>query len=117
VRDQLPLNMFRASPRGFETEAASRAIADRAIERGLDGELDDTEKGFLYMPFMHSESLPDQERCVQLFRDAGLETRWAEHHHAIVARFGRFPHRNAILGRESTAEEAAWLASDDAFTG
>jgi uncharacterized protein (DUF924 family) len=115
--DQLPLNMFRASPRGFETEAASRAIADRAIERGLDGELDDTEKGFLYMPFMHSESLPDQERCVQLFRDAGLETRWAEHHHAIVARFGRFPHRTAILGRESTDEEEAWLASEDAFTG
>jgi uncharacterized protein (DUF924 family) len=117
VLDQLPLNMFRGSPLSFETEAASRTIADAAIVQGFDAELDDTEKGFLFMPFMHSESLTDQQRCVELFRDAGLETRWAEHHHAIVTRFGRFPHRNAILGRQSTPEEAAWLASDDAFRG
>lgn len=117
VLDQLPLNMFRGSPRGFETEGASRAIADAAIARDFDRELDDEEKGFLYMPFMHGESPDDQARSVQLFRDAGLDTRWAEHHQAIVARFGRFPHRNAILGRESTPEEAAWLASDDAFQG
>ena len=69
------------------------------------------------MPFMHSEALADQQRSLELFRDAGLDTHWAEHHHAIVARFGRFPHRNAILGRESTTEETAWLASDDAFHG
>ncbi len=117
VLDQLPLNMFRGSPRSFETEAASRAVADAALASGFEAELDADEKTFLFMPFMHSESLPDQARCVTLFRDAGLETRWAEHHRAIVARFGRFPHRNAILGRDDTPEEAAWLASDDAFHG
>ena len=117
VLDQLPLNLFRGSPRSFETEAASRAVADAAIARGFDAELDGEEKTFLFMPFMHSETLADQERSLALFRDAGLDTRWAEHHRAIVARFGRFPHRNDILGRETTPAEAAWLASDEAFSG
>jgi uncharacterized protein (DUF924 family) len=117
VLDQLPLNMFRGSPRSFETEAAARRIADAAIARGFDRELDDEEKGFLYLPFMHGEALADQERSLALYRAAGLDSRWAEHHHGIIRRFGRFPHRNAILGRASTAEELAWLASDEAFQG
>jgi len=68
---------------------------------------------------MHSEALCDQERALTLFEQAGLldNLHWARHHRDIVARFGRFPHRNAILGRESSAEELAWLASDEAFTG
>ncbi|MDX1594724.1 MAG: DUF924 family protein [Gammaproteobacteria bacterium] len=117
VLDQLPLNMFRDSPRSFETEAAARAVAEQAIAKGFDRKLDDEEKGFLYMPLMHSESLDDQERAVRLYREAGLDTRWPEHHRGIIRRFGRFPHRNAILGRESTPEEQAWLDSDEAFTG
>jgi len=66
---------------------------------------------------MHSESLADQERSVALYDAAGLDTQWAEHHRDIVRRFGHFPHRNAILGRESTPEERAWLESDGAFGG
>lgn len=117
--DQFPLNIYRGEAKGFAGEAKSRAVALHAIEQGWDRELGDAEKGFLYLPFMHSESLADQDRAVDLFRLAGLDgnLRWAKHHREIVRRFGRFPHRNAILGRESTAEELAWLASDEAFKG
>jgi uncharacterized protein (DUF924 family) len=92
-------------------------VAGRAIARGLDAELDAEQKVFLYMPWMHSESLADQDRALELFARAGLEKnrQWAEHHHDIVARFGRFPHRNAILGRDSTPEELDWLASSEGF--
>lgn len=117
VLDQLPLNMFRGNPRSFETEAAARRVADAAIARGFDAELDAEEQGFLFMPFMHGEAFADQERSLALYRQAGLDTYWAEHHHGIIRRFGRFPHRNAILGRTSTPEELAWLASDGAFKG
>lgn len=115
--DQLPLNMFRGRPEGHATEAASRAVAERAIARGFDARLDDVEKAFLYLPFMHSEDLADQDRSVALFESAGLtdNLKWARHHREIVRRFGRFPHRNAVFGRSSTAEESAWLASPEAF--
>ena len=81
--------------------------------------MNEEEKAFLYLPFMHSENEADQERSVQLFEAAGLthNLRWAHHHRDIVLRFGRFPHRNSILGRPSTTEEAAWLASPEAFRG
>ena len=71
------------------------------------------------MPFMHSEALEDQQRALRLFDQPGLESnlRFARHHHDIVARFGRFPHRNAVLGRDSTADEIAYLNSKQAFTG
>lgn len=117
VLDQLPLNMFRRRPESFSTEAQARAVAERAITQGLDQQLDDRRKMFIYLPFMHSELLADQDRSVALFEAAGLRDslRWARHHREIVCRFGRFPHRNAILGRASTAEELAWLASSDAF--
>lgn len=119
VLDQFPLNMFRGEARSFQTEARSREVAAAAIERGLDDSLDDKQKAFLYLPFMHSESLADQDRSVALFESAGLKDnlKWAYHHRDIVRRFDRFPHRNAILGRESTPEEAAYLDSDEAFTG
>jgi uncharacterized protein (DUF924 family) len=117
--DQFPLNMYRNRPESFAGEATARAIADQALSRGFDAQLNTVEKAFLLLPFMHSEDLPDQERSVALFEAAGLENnlRWARHHQDIVRRFGRFPHRNAILGRNSTEEELAWLASPDAFHG
>ncbi|HEY5789570.1 MAG TPA: DUF924 family protein [Gammaproteobacteria bacterium] len=119
VLDQLPLNMFRGQPESFATEAAARAVAARAIARGFDAALDDAGRAFLYLPWMHSETLADQDRAVALYAAAGLadNLKWAEHHREIVRRFGRFPHRNAILGRDSTAAEQAWLASPDAYGG
>lgn len=115
--DQLPLNMFRGRPQGFASEAQSQEVADRAIVRGLDAALTDEQKAFLYLPFMHSESLVDQDRSVSLFEQAGLDdnVKWARHHREIVRRFGRFPHRNAILGRESTPGELQWLASSAGY--
>lgn len=119
VLDQFPLNMFRGQPESFATEAAARTVADRAMVRGFDQELAPTQRLFLYLPFMHSEKLADQTRSVQLFESLGLEdsARFARHHHNLIVQFGRFPHRNAILGRESTPEELAYLASSEAFHG
>jgi len=117
--DQLPLNMFRHRPECFAGEALSRQIADAAIAQGFDQALEDAHKAFLYLPFMHSEDLTDQDRSLELFERAGLtdNLRWVKHHRDIVRRFGRFPHRSAILGRDSTPEERAYLASDEAFQG
>jgi uncharacterized protein (DUF924 family) len=117
--DQFPLHMFRGSAEAFASEARAREVADHAIRQGWDQRMDDTRKGFLYLPFMHSESLTDQDHAVQLYRDAGLtdSLRWAEHHRGIIRRFGRFPHRNDPLGRDDTAEERTWLASREAFRG
>lgn len=117
--DQIPLNIFRGKPQSFATEARARAVASQAIAQGLDAQLHGAEKVFMYLPYMHSENLADQDTSVDLFSHAGLENnlRFALHHREIVRRFGRFPHRNDILDRESTAEETAWLASKDAFKG
>jgi len=117
--DQMPLNMLRGQAESFAGEAPARQVAAAAIAQGLDRSLDNVQKSFLYMPYMHSEALCDQERALTLFEQAGLldNLQWAKHHRDIVAQFGCFPHRNAILGRESTAEELSWLASDAAFLG
>lgn len=119
VLDQLPLNMFRGRPESFATEAAARAVARDAIARGYDAALADEHKAFLYMPFMHSEDPVDQDLSVQLYEQAGLadNLKFARHHRDLVQRFGRFPHRNAILGRASTPEEQTYLASEGAFHG
>ncbi|MGF1546772.1 MAG: DUF924 family protein [Thiotrichales bacterium] len=119
VLDQLPLNMFRGTAQGFATEQAAREVAARAIERGDDQALDHAGRAFLYLPFMHSEDLVDQDRSVALFEAAGLleNLRFARHHREIIQRFGRFPHRNAILGRPSTPGELAYLSSPQAFHG
>ena len=119
VLDQLPLNIYRGRARAFAGEAMAREIAARAIERGYHSGLSQEEKVFLYLPFMHSENLDDQDRAVALFQAAGLQEnlRYAHHHRDIVRRFGRFPHRNAILGRESTPQELEYLNSPEAFTG
>ena len=113
--DQFTRNVFRDTPDAFAGDAAALATAADAIDRGLDAELDQYERSFLYMPFEHAEDLVQQERSVALFgalaeasgERGGLE--WAEKHAVIIRRFGRFPHRNAILGRESTPEEIAFL--------
>lgn len=115
--DQFPRNAFRGTARMYATDEAARQQADRAIARGFDQELridngDAALRGFFYLPFMHSESLADQERSLVLNKALGADSaRFAAHHHGIVARFGRFPHRNAVLGRESTADEIKFLAS------
>jgi uncharacterized protein (DUF924 family) len=109
--DQMPRNMFRASPRAYATDPLALATAERALARGYDQKFVPPERGFFYLPFMHSEHLPDQERCVALYRaardDYGLT--FAEDHADIVRRFGRFPHRNAVLGRTTTEEEQTFL--------
>ncbi len=117
--DQLPLNMFRGTAKSFATEAQSRTVAGLAIEREFDLDMLSQHKSFLYMPFMHSENLDDQARSLQLFDQPGLEgnLRFARHHYAIVEQFGRFPHRNKILGRESSAAEIDYLNSKQAFKG
>ena len=120
VLDQFPLNLFRGHLESFATEAAARVVADRAIARGFDWEMSPEQRLFLYLPFMHGEALADQERSVRLFQQAaGLEKSldFAHHHRDLIRRFGRFPHRNAILGQESTPEEIAYLASPEAFLG
>ena len=117
--DQFPLNMFRGEARSFASEAQSRDVARHAIQQSFDRELDARQRAFLYMPFMHSEELADQKRALELFDQPGLEDnlRFARHHHDIVERFGRFPHRNQALGRDSTPAEIDYLNSKEAFTG
>ena len=115
--DQLPRNMFRGHADQFATDHLALAIAKAAVDRGYDERFEQPRRAFLYMPFEHSESLEDQEKGVELMRslEAFEETRgltqWAVRHRDIVARFGRFPHRNAVLGRASTPEEIAFLAT------
>ena len=111
VLDQFPRNMFRDDARTYASDALAREIAGRAIGRGVDARIDPKLLEFLYMPFMHSEELPDQLRCVELFRKSGntKNLKYAEDHADIVRRFGRFPHRNPVLGRATTPEEQAFL--------
>jgi uncharacterized protein (DUF924 family) len=115
VLDQFTRNAFRDTPEAFAGDARALATAEEAIHGGLDRALDPVERGFLYIPFEHSEEVAMQERALALFDALAQETGdrsaldWAERHAAIVRRFGRFPHRNAVLGRVSTAEEIEFL--------
>jgi uncharacterized protein (DUF924 family) len=113
VLDQFSRNMFRGSARAFEADPLARAVAARAIERGFDLLIQVQERAFFYLPFEHSEHMPDQERALALFRSTGDTelVKWAELHADIVRRFGRFPHRNAALGRVTTPEERSFLDS------
>ena len=117
--DQIPLNIFRGYPDSFSTEAKSIEVARAAVDREFDREMTLKQKSFLYMPFMHSEKLEDQTLALQLFDQPGLEDnfRFSKHHHNIVEQFGRFPHRNAILGRKSSPSEVEYLNSKEAFKG
>jgi uncharacterized protein (DUF924 family) len=114
--DQFTRNIHRDTPRAFAGDALALAIADAAIAKGFDRALDPFERWFLYLPFEHAEDMALQERSLALFaalaRDSGLAAplEWAEKHAAVIRRFGRYPHRNAILGRATTPDEAAFLA-------
>ncbi len=110
--DQVPRNLFRGQARAFATDAAARALTGHALAQGFDAALTQDQRGFLYMPLEHSESLTDQDLSLRLtamlVEDPGWHE-WALPHRDIIARFGRFPHRNAALGRQSTPEELAFL--------
>jgi len=117
--DQLPLNMYRGDARSFEMEQRAQELASLAVEKEFDLVLNKEQKMFIYMPFMHSEKLVDQDRALALYEKAGLDEnlKFAKHHRDIIARFNRFPHRNAILNRESTEAEKNYLVSGEAFLG
>ncbi|MFY7961561.1 MAG: DUF924 family protein [Elsteraceae bacterium] len=113
--DQVPRNIYRGTAEAYASDPLARAAAVTAYGKGFDRNQPPVRRWFLYMPFMHSEALGDQQRSVSLFEQLrdDLDSRpsiiAAHRHHDVIARFGRFPHRNAILGRESTAEELAFL--------
>ncbi|MBO6940439.1 MAG: DUF924 domain-containing protein [Deltaproteobacteria bacterium] len=117
--DQLSRNLFRDTPAMYDQDDAALAIAREAIDAGDEEELAPQERYFLYMPFMHAEDRDAQERCVTLFEQARatvpaeladrFDPKWAVMHRDIVARFGRFPHRNELLDRESTDDEREFL--------
>ena len=110
--DQFPRNMFRASPRAYATDEQARQVAKSALERGFTESVAPELRPFFFLPFMHSEDLADQEHCIALYEKAGDQDglKWAREHRDIFAKFGRFPHRNAVLGREMTSDEARYLA-------
>ena len=112
--DQFPRNMFRGHADAFSTDHLALAIAKDAVDKGLDEELQKPERKFLYMPFLHSEKLENQDRALLLFTKIADEEqiKYAHHHRDLIARFGRFPHRNAILGRTSRPDEMAAGADD-----
>jgi uncharacterized protein (DUF924 family) len=113
--DQLPRNMFRGTARAFATDTLALAAARRAIASGFDGVMRPVERMFVYLPFEHAESLEEQQKGCELaksladFPETADAFRYAVLHRDIIARFGRFPHRNALLGRVSTPEEAEFL--------
>ena len=115
LHDQFTRNVFRGTPRAFAGDPLALGLAGDAVDAGFDRALGPYERWFLYLPFEHSEDASVQDRSLRLFGALARETGrrdaldWAEKHAAIVRRFGRYPHRNAILGRASTAEELAFL--------
>jgi uncharacterized protein (DUF924 family) len=111
VLDQFPRNMFRGDARTYSSDVLAREVATRAIAHDADLRVEAALMEFLYMPLMHSEHMDDQRRCVELFRGNADKLKYAERHADIIRRFGRFPHRNDILGRSTTPEEQAFLDS------
>lgn len=113
LTDQFPRNMFRDDPRAFATDALARALADEAIGQGFDLLFPNPQRNFFYLPFEHSEDLADQDRAVALLAERGTpdHLHHAKLHRDTIARFGRFPWRNAALNREASAEEAALMAA------
>jgi uncharacterized protein (DUF924 family) len=115
VLDQFPRNMFRSSAKAYITDRQALAVAERIVDRGWDQEMKPGQRWFVYLPFEHSESMAVQERSIALFRglagDKGSRAaiEFARRHYDIIARFGRFPHRNGVLGRDSTPEELEFL--------
>jgi uncharacterized protein (DUF924 family) len=118
VLDQFPRNMFRNDARAFAADPLALEISKRALTSGFDKKVEPDLVAFLYMPFMHSENIADQRRCVDLFANHGdpNNLKFAEIHRDIIAKFGRFPHRNRVLGRSTTPEEQTFL-DDGGFSG
>ena len=117
VLDQFPRNLFRNDARAFETDALALSVAQAAVDRGFDQTVTPEQRTFFYLPFEHSEEMWAQDRSVELFTALGDANTldFAKHHRDIIARFGRFPHRNAVLDRPSTAEEIAAGATVNPF--
>lgn len=127
LMDQFSRNIYRGDARTYAADEAARGVASRAIERGDDRRISWLARSFVYLPFEHAESMPEQDRSVALFRALATEAPegfeklgasfvdYAEKHRAVIARFGRFPHRNADLSRESTDEEREFLKSGRGF--
>ena len=117
ILDQFPLNMFRDEAKSFQTEELAVEVALKAIDNGYDEILNIEELLFLFMPLMHSENLEHQNMQVKFFEKYDFNDEYSKHHRDIVKRFGRFPHRNDILGRKSSLKEIKYLLSDSAFKG
>ena len=113
--DQFPRNLFRRQPQAFASDPQALKFAKHAVAQGFDQQLLPVQRWFIYLPFEHSENLTDQRRCVELFSTLRNDPKsaeaidYAERHLKVIERFGRFPHRNQILGRENTPEEAEFL--------
>ncbi|MGZ6040248.1 MAG: DUF924 family protein [Phenylobacterium sp.] len=116
--DQFPRNLYRNSAHSFATDPKARSIARAAVERGFDRQVDPRLRNFFYLPFEHSEDLADQDYGLALVAEAGIEddVKWASLHRDIIARFGRFPHRNHALGRVTTPDEQEFL-DEGGFAG
>ncbi len=121
LMDQFPRNLHRGSAKAFAYDARALAVTQQAIADGHDMATDEENRSWFYMPFMHSEALADQERCIELVRErlpkAEDTLKFAILHRDLIARFGRFPHRNILFGRDSTQEETNYLSSEGAFSG
>lgn len=115
--DQIPRNVFRGTGHAFATDGLARHYAEVALQAGHDRAVEPDLRAFFYLPFEHSEDLADQQRAVELFKEIGNEvyTKFAIEHLHVIERFGRFPHRNRVLGRVSTPDEQAWLDAGGGF--
>ena len=115
--DQIPRNVFRNSGHAFATDSLALHVASRAIDAGHDAQIDAGLRFFFYMPFEHSEAIAGQDRAVELFTALGNKDLlgYANAHREVIIRFGRFPHRNAALGRDNASEEQAWLDAGGGF--
>ena len=115
--DQIPRNVFRGTGHAFATDGLARHYAEAALQAGHDRAVEPELRAFFYLPFEHSEDLADQQRAVELFKEIGNEvyTKFAIEHLHVIERFGRFPHRNRVLGRVSTPDEQAWLDAGGGF--
>ena len=116
--DQFPRNSFRGTAHAFATDPLARMFAVRALDAGLDRLVENDLRRFFYLPLQHAEDMALQDRQLALFQamERPADDRWAEHHHRVIAAFGRFPHRNRALGRKTTPEEQAFL-DEDGFRG
>lgn len=115
--DQIPRNIYRGSGHAFATDPLARHYAQCALEAGFDQQLEPAMRAFVYLPFEHSEEMPDQDQSVQLFERLGepVTLEYAVAHRDVISRFGRFPHRNRALGRQNTPQEQAYLDAGGGF--